>query len=288
MPHTDPSAAVGRPRHDPTRFAPGHRPPDGLVVLVGGVAELFQTDLDLGRLVVGAMADDPLPGGVYVEDLSYGAIPFTHRLMELQPHVLVLVGAVRRGRHAGSVRRAVVHGVDRTPAQLQGAVGDAYVGYVDLDLAVEVAHALDLLPPRTVLVEVEPGGTGPGEELTEAGRAALPRALRAVRREVALAALHDLHASVRARLDAGVLGPSPLRDALEELSAAIDAADATDDPDDDTCWGRVHRTRAELARSVSAHPPGVGMDHADWGMLWGLVEELERLRARTLLPDPDG
>jgi multicomponent Na+:H+ antiporter subunit D len=67
-----------------------------MVTLIGGVSELYQSDMDLGRHVVDRL--DLAAPGTYVEDLSYGAIPFTHRLQELRPDVLVLVGAVSRDR----------------------------------------------------------------------------------------------------------------------------------------------------------------------------------------------
>lgn len=262
------------PPVDVTHFAPSSTPPPGLRVLVGGVGELFQTDLDLGRIVVNQiMTEDELPRGTYVEDLSYGAIPFTHRLMELQPHVLVLVGAKQRGREPGSIHRRTVTTVDRTPEQLQTAVGDAYVGYVDLDLAVDVAFALDLLPPRCVVIEVEAAVVGPGDELSENGTAALVPTVAAVRREITLAPLFDLARQFRPRLEPDVLEPSRLLDALRELYEGFGVLD------DEGRWGRTFQAKDHVTLAISSGDTSTNMDHADWGMTWGLVEELTRLQA---------
>ena len=67
-----------------------------MTVLVGGVSELFQGDLDLGRLAVARLLDEDLGPGVLVEDLHYGAVAVAQRLEEVRPDTLVLVGAVRR------------------------------------------------------------------------------------------------------------------------------------------------------------------------------------------------
>lgn len=271
---------VGRRTYDVETFAPGHRPPTGTVILVGGVSELYQSDLDLGRRVVEQL--DLAAPGTYVEDLSYGAIPFVHRLQELEPDVLVLLGAVQRDREPGTVRRRVVTEVDRTPEQLQQSVGDAYVGYVDLDLATDVAQAMQVLPPRTVVVEAEPAVTGPGPELSPVGAAMLDPLTRAVEREVAVAPLFELTAVVRAsieELDAGTV--------VDELGALVDALDAVDAGGTlgpDAPWGPVYAARDEVRRAV-ASAGGPALRHAEWGMLWSLDEALGRLRPLLLTPD---
>jgi hydrogenase maturation protease len=155
------------------------------VILVAGVAELFQGDLDLGRRAVERLAEEDLGPGVLVEELSYGAVAVAQRLEDVRPEALVLVGASRRGREPGSVERREVVPPDLPVSELQLAVGDAVTGYVSIDLLVEVAGALGALPPRAVAVEVEPASTGPSEELTPTAREALEGALNLVRLEVA-------------------------------------------------------------------------------------------------------
>ena len=155
------------------------------MILVGGVAELFQGDLDLGRRAVLRLAEEDLGGGVTVEELSYGAVAVAQRLEDLRPDALVLVAAHARARAPGSVERREVGPPALSPAELQLAVGDAVTGYVTIDLLIEVAQALGALPGRTVCIEVEPASVQPSDEITAEARAGLEEALGLVRAEVA-------------------------------------------------------------------------------------------------------
>ncbi|MGH9281391.1 MAG: hypothetical protein ACRD0S_00475, partial [Acidimicrobiales bacterium] len=78
-------------------------PGSGVAVLVGGVGELYQGDLDLGRVAVERLAQEALGDHVAVEDLHYGAVAVAQRLEELRPAHLVLVGGVARDRAPGTV-----------------------------------------------------------------------------------------------------------------------------------------------------------------------------------------
>ena len=152
-------------------------------ILVGGVAELWQGDLDLGRRAVETLAREDLGPGVLVEELSYGGVAVAQRLEELQPRKLVLVGAIARGRPPGTVeRRPVADPLPDDAAQI--AIGDAVVGYVSIDLVVEIAQALGSLPADAVTIEVEPASTSASEVLSPEAEHALPRALELVRAEV--------------------------------------------------------------------------------------------------------
>jgi len=155
------------------------------VILVGGVAELYQGDLDLGRVAAGRLAEEDLGEDVVVEELSYGAVAVAQRLQDLAPDALVLVAGQARGRPAGAVQRRRVGPTALSPAELQLAVGDAVTGYVTIDLLVEVATALGALPPRVVAIEVEPASVRPAEALTPEAEAGLEEALALVRAEVA-------------------------------------------------------------------------------------------------------
>ena len=130
------------------------------------------------------LAHDNLGPGVDVEEFSYGAVAVAQRLEELRPDVLVLVGAIGRGRAPGTVERREVTILPRDPLEIHGAIADAVTGYIDLDLVVEVAHGLGALPPRTVTIEVEPARTEPAVTLSPEALAGLETALRLVRDEV--------------------------------------------------------------------------------------------------------
>ncbi|MDQ4071511.1 MAG: hypothetical protein M3088_01365, partial [Actinomycetota bacterium] len=144
-----------------------------MTVLVGGVYQLYQGDLDLGRVAVGRLSQAGLGPGVYVEELSYGAVAVAQRLEDLRPGALVLVGAAERGRAPGTVERRRHEPLDLRPEQAQVAVGEAVVGYVSLDLLLEVASGLGALPKRTVAIEAEPVSLEPSEELSPPAEAAL-------------------------------------------------------------------------------------------------------------------
>jgi hydrogenase maturation protease len=258
-------------------------PPPDLLTFVGGVGQLFQADHDLGRHVIERLTgSDRAPPGVLFEDLSYGAIAVSHRLRELAPTTLVLIGAIERGRPPGTVHRRRVVAVERSDVDLQGAVLDAGTGYVDLDLTLEVAWAFDALPVRTIVLEVEPAVTGPGDRLSAIGAAAVDTAAAAALRECHLAFVFDLVERLRPRLVEGVLEPSSVRTALRDLVDALDVLDHEDR------WGRTFTAKDAVQLAVSTGDVGASFDHADWALLWGLVEAVQTLEAASVSEDPSG
>ena len=244
-----------------------------MTVLVGGVGELFQGDLDLGRLAVERLVAEPLGPGVLVEELHYGAVAVAQRLQELAPDALLLVAAVRRDRVPGTVTRRRVERPQLDAAQLQAAVGDAVVGYIHVDLVVEVAAALGALPGRTVAVEVEPARTAPGEPLSAAAEAGLEVALDVVRTEVRRQPLLHLADELRPLVTGRRLAPSPALTAVRRLLAELHHVDRAGG------WGATFALRDRLRLTIATEPASEGMDHRDWGLWWALVEELDRLQA---------
>lgn len=240
-------------------------------VLVGGVYELFQSDLDLGRRAVERLRAEPLPAGVAVEDLHYGGVAVAQRLQDLRPHLLLLVGAVARGRPAGAVERRRLGPVHLPAADLQAAVGDAVVGYVHLDLVVEVATGLDALPPRVVSVEVEPAVTGPGDGLSPAAADGLEAALELVRAELRRAPLLELADRLRPLVDGDRLEDSSALRALRTLLAELGRLD------EDGRWGAVMAGRDRFRLALAEGASSEGMDHRDWALWWALVEEIDRV-----------
>lgn len=248
-----------------------------MTVLVGGVSELFQRDLDLGRLAVERLLGEDLGSGVLVEELHYGAVAVAQRLEDVRPDLLVLVSAVQRGRTPGTVERRRVDPPQLTPEATQAAVGNAVVGYVHVDLVVDVAAGLGTLPARTVTVEVEPDEVGPGEGLSRPVAAALDDALATVRDEVRRAPLLELAGELRTLLAEDRLGDSP---ALRALCAVLGELVHLDR---DGRWGATFRLRDELRLGIAAGAGSEGMDHRDWGLWWALIEELDRLEALEAL-----
>lgn len=162
--------------------------PSDSVVVVGGVGQLYQGDLDAGRLAAETLAAEEVDGAV-VEDFSYGAVAVVQRLEELRPAALVLVGAEPRGRPAGTVERRPARPAARTATEAGAFVGGAITGHVTIDLLIEVAAVFGALPDRTVVVEIEPATVEPSVEISPVAAAALDEALNLVRAEVRAAVI---------------------------------------------------------------------------------------------------
>ena len=248
--------------------------PERLVtVLVGGVSELFQRDLDLGRLAVEALQQEQLGPGVVVEELHYGAVAVAQRLEDLRPGTLILVSAVVRGRPAGRVERRRIDPPDLTPADVQAAIGDAVTGYVHPDLVIEISGALGALPPRVVTVELEPEVVGPGEGLSESGMRGLEVVLQLVRAETRRAPLIALAAELRELLVPERLEASVALTAILALLVELETLDR------DGRWGRAFALRDRLRLGIAAGASSEGMESRDWALWWALIEELDRLEA---------
>lgn len=245
-----------------------------MTTLIGGVGELFQGDLDIGRLAADRLQDEARPPLILVEELHYGAVAIIQRIQELGVDSMILVGAVRRDRTPGSVHRRLVQPPTLSAAELQAAVGDAVTGYVGIDLVIEVATGLGALPRRTVVVEVEPERVGPGEGLSPAAAAGLEGAVEVVRTEIRRTPLLNLAEDLRAlTLGTDRLEPSRALSVLRMLLSELEllAGEAR--------WGRTFALRDHLRLAIAEGHSSEGMDHRDWGLWWALIEELDRLEA---------
>jgi hypothetical protein len=244
-------------------------------ILIGGVSQLFQGDLDLGRRAVERLQAEPeLPPRAHVEDLYYGAVAIAQLLEELRPTALLLIGAESRGRAPGTVERRRIGDLDLEASEVQVAVGDSVTGYVGIDLVVEVAWGLGLLPERTIALEVEPATTGPGTQLSALGERALDRVVDLARAEARRAPLLDLADDVRAELSGHGMDDSEALAATEELLAALHVLDR------EGRWGRAFAARDRLRLAISEGRLSEGMTALDWGLWWTLIEELDRLQAQ--------
>ena len=142
--------------------------------LVGGIGLPWLRDLDFGTNWLARAASLPWPDGVVLEDLSYGAHRVMHRLEELRPGRVVLIGCMPRGADpAGTVRRwspAEVPPPD--PAEVHERLAEAVGGIIDLDHTIAVCRHWEALPADTTVIEVEPAeshfGLGFSAPVTEA------------------------------------------------------------------------------------------------------------------------
>lgn len=245
-----------------------------MTVFVGGISELFQSDLDLGRLAIDRLAGEELGPDVVVEELHYGAVAVSQRLQEVRPDALVLISAVRRGRLPGSVERRRIVAPTLSESELQAAVGDAVTGYVHLDLVVAVAAGFGQLPARSVAVEVEPESTEPGEGLTPAAQRGLEIALHRVRTELRRLPLLALADELRALLESDRLGASASLDTLRLLLDELLVVDR------DGRWGHTFALRDRLTLDLAHQVSSEEMEPRDWALWWALIEELGRLQAQ--------
>ncbi len=243
-----------------------------MAVLVGGIGQLYQGDFDLGRLAAERLSKEDLGHDVLVEDFHYGAVAVAQRLEEVRPQTLVLVGAAERGRAPGTVERRLIDDPELPVTEIQKSIGDAIVGYVTMDLVVEVGFGFRVLPSRTVAVEVEPANTESSETISPEAAVALDQALELVRAEVRRAPLFELADRIRGILGDGRLEASPALEALEGLLAELHVLD------EEGRWGAAFALKDRLKLKISAGETGYGMDHLDWGLWWALIEELERLQ----------
>jgi len=241
-------------------------------VLVGGVGELYQSDLDIGRHAVELLAAEQLGAGVFVEELHYGAVAVAQRLQELTPQWLLLIGAVEWGGRPGMVRRRVLRDVAPAPDDVQAAVRDSAVGYVSIELLLDVCAGFGALPSRTVLLEIQPARSGSGVELSPEVAAALPGIVGMVRAELDRHPLLEVVDQLHGRCAGDRLEPSPALDTVRELLTELDRLDVTGQ------WGATFARRDRLRTEIAGSHTSEGMEHLDWALWWALIEELDRLQ----------
>lgn len=244
-----------------------------MTVFVGGVSELFQSDLDLGRLAIERLRSESWPADILVEEVHYGAVAVTQRLQDVRPEALVLISAVRRDRPVGTVERRRIDPPNLGPADLQAAVGDAVTGYVHVDLIIDVASGLAVLPARTVVIEVEPADTSSGEGLSVSAQAGLETALDLVRLDLGRFPVLRLADDLAPLVEGDRLEPSASRDALRQILGELTLLDR------EGRFGRTFELRDRLRFGLAHELSSEAMDHRDWALWWGLIEELDRLQA---------
>jgi hydrogenase maturation protease len=153
--------------------------------LVGGFGTPGMRDLDFGRVVVDWFQQFEWPDDVVVEDLSCSAPLVLHRLQELRPAKVVLVGAVARGLDPpGTIRRYPVSLTPPRPAEVHRSVEETVMGMVDLDHTLAMARHWGGLPADTVVIEVEPAETSFDLGFSEVLAACLDPVRDAVREEL--------------------------------------------------------------------------------------------------------
>ena len=154
--------------------------------LVGGIGLPWLRDLDFGTNWLARAASLVWPDDVVLEDLSYAAHRVMHRIQELQPARVVLLGCMPRGTGPpGEIRRYRLSGVpDPDPGEVHKRLGEAVGGIVDLDHTLAVCRHWDALPDDTVVIEVEPAESEFGWGFSQPVEDAVDEVLAMVRHEV--------------------------------------------------------------------------------------------------------
>lgn len=177
--------------------------------LVAGFGRPGMRDLDFGRHVTRYLEGRRWPGDVVVEDLSCAAPLVLHRLQELKPAQVVLVGAAARGLEPpGALRRYPVAVAPAPTADaVQRSLEESLQGIVDIDHTLAVARHWGALPADTVVIEVEPAdcsfGLGFSEDLAAAFDAVLAMVFEQVGRTEGELDLDELEALTTGEAEEG-------------------------------------------------------------------------------------
>jgi hydrogenase maturation protease len=154
------------------------------LILVGGIGLPWLRDLDFGTQFVRRVEDRAWPAGVVLEDLSYAAHRVLHRLQELVPAKVVLVGAMPRlVDPPGTIRR---YRLDLTPPageEVHERLAEAVGGIIDLDHTLAVVRHWKGFPTDTTVIEVEPADRSFGLGFSDPVEAAVERVADMVARE---------------------------------------------------------------------------------------------------------
>ncbi|HEV2760469.1 MAG TPA: hydrogenase maturation protease, partial [Acidimicrobiales bacterium] len=154
--------------------------------LIGGFGRPGMRDLDFGRQVVEYLQQLEWHEGVVVEDLSCSAPLVLHRLQELRPAKVLLLGAVARDLDPpATLRRYQVDLTPPEPAAILRSVEESVMGMVDLDHTLAMARHWGGLPVDTVVIEVEPAEASFGPGFSDDLAGCLDPILDMVREELA-------------------------------------------------------------------------------------------------------
>ncbi len=233
--------------------------------LIGGFGRPGMRDLDFGRQVVEYFQQLEWPEGVVVEDLSCSAPLVLHRLQELRPAKVVLLGAVARDLDPpATIRRYPVDLTPPCPGEVRRSVEESVMGLVDLDHTLAMARHWGGLPVDTVVIEVEPADASFGLGFSEALAACLDPVLDMVREE--LSDIAD-DAGRHRDFDADEAASTPAPPSVQ--SGAADRLVVPSDDLDDLLGYAHHHTQARLHQGrrapaalldrLSSDVPGVAL-----------------------------
>jgi hydrogenase maturation protease len=150
--------------------------------VVVGIGNRFRRDDGVGLLVLDAVRSR-LPTCVTAFESNGDAVALVSTWEGAD--LAVLIDAVVSGAKPGTIYR--FDGAHRLPARFFRAASSHVLGLAD---ALELARALDRVPPRVLVVGIEAADVAMGDGLSAAVAAALPRAA-----DLVIHLLDELHAA---------------------------------------------------------------------------------------------
>jgi Ni,Fe-hydrogenase maturation factor len=147
-------------------------------ILIGGIGYRNLRDHSFGVVLVDALALQPWPSGVSVEDISYNPIAVVQRLQD-EPadqrfDLAILAGVLQRpGREPGTL--SVYRWDNALPSaeEIHESVMEAVTGIIAFDNTLIVGRHFNALPDTVIAVELEPEAHGAGDSLTVSAARAL-------------------------------------------------------------------------------------------------------------------
>ena len=145
-------------------------------ILVIGLGNAFRGDDGVGRVVARRLREIALPGVTVREESGEGAA-----LMEawMDAGAVILVDAVQSGAAPGTIHR-----LDATRTPVPSRFFHYSTHAFSVAEAVELARALNQLPPRLILYGIEGGDFTAGEQLSPEVAAAVDELLPRIRQEI--------------------------------------------------------------------------------------------------------
>lgn len=145
-------------------------------LLVIGVGNTYRGDDAAGMLTVRLLKDMGLDSSMVVEQSGEGAA-----LMETWKgaETVIVIDAISSGRPAGEIHR-----LDPTLRPLPAQIFHSSTHAFSLPDAIELARALNELPPRLLVFGIEGQSFQAGAELSPEVSAALPNAAKLVLKEI--------------------------------------------------------------------------------------------------------
>jgi hydrogenase maturation protease len=154
------------------------RSPATARVLVAGIGNIFLGDDGFGVEVVRRLAELPAIPDVIIADIGIRTLHLSYALLD-RPGLLLVVDAVSRGEPPGTLY--VLDGTSSTTGDGQ-AIPDAHG--MNLQTVMNAVASLGGQPPPLRIVGCEPAFMGERMGLSRTVKAAVPRAVELVQREI--------------------------------------------------------------------------------------------------------